>query len=170
MSMVTDQTRSAAYDLLADLEWNLRYYTAKADKLQRLSYWSRFTVLSGVLAEAFLAYPLSQIAWAWTVIVVLGILLAVLAILDALSNHARDSGILKLTALVCDELKTEAQRLWRDIEAGRIDTEEAESRISSIYRRWEKATDKVLSAFDNRLSEKCEKDASKVMENRYATT
>lgn len=58
----------------------------------------------------------------------------------------------------------------RDIDIGRTGTEEAESRIDSIYQRWGKATDRVLSAFDNRLSEKCEWEATKIMENRYVTT
>ena len=166
--VVADQTRSATYELLVDLEWNLRYYTAKADQLQRWAYGLRFLILSGVIIEASIAYPLSQREWGWMVLVSIGVVLGGLAIWDALNHYARDSGILKLTALTCDELKTEAQRLWRDVESGRATTEEAESRISSIYLRWEKATDKVLSAFDNRLSKKCERDAIKAMENRYA--
>ena len=95
--------------------------------------------------------------------------MAALAIWDALSC-ARDSGILKLTALTCDELKTEARKLMRDIDSERIDTATAEQTIASIYLRWEKATDKVLSAFDDRLSKQCERAAIEVMENRYAST
>ena len=169
-STVAAPTSSAAYRLLVDLEWNLRYYSMKSDRLQRWAYGMRFAILSGVLAEAFLAYPLAQTTWGWAVLVGIGVVLGGLAIWDALNHYARDSGILKLTALTCDELKTEAERLNRNIDIGRIDTEEAETRISAIYRRWEKATDKVLSAFDDRLSKKCESEAVKVTENRYATS
>ena len=130
----------------------------------------RFAILTGVFAEASIAYPLSQTTWGWTILVGIGVVLGGLAIWDALNHYARDSGILKLTALACDELKTEAERLNRDIDTGRIDTEDAESRISSIYHRWEKATDKVLSAFDDRLSKQCEREAITVTENRYAAT
>ena len=172
MTMLTvgSQTRTAAYDLVIDLEWNLRYYTAKADSLQRWAFGMRFTILAGVVIEGAIAYPMSQTTWGWLVLVGLGAVLGGLAVWDALNHYARDSGILKLTALACDELKTEAQRLLRAIDTGRIETEEAESMIESIYHRWGKATDKVLSAFDNRLSERCESEAIKVMENRYATT
>lgn len=170
MPTVASQTHTAAFDLAIDLEWNLRYYTAKADSLQKLAFRIRFAILGGVVAEASIAYPMSQLAWGWLALVVLGVILGALAIWDALSNHARDSGILKLTALTCDELKTEADRLLRIIEADMIETREAESRIESIYNRWGKATDKVLSAFDNRLSEKCERDAIKVVGNRLAAT
>lgn len=167
---VESQTRTAASDLVTDLEWNLRYYTAKADSLQRLAFVMRFAILGGVVVEASIAYPMSQVAWGWLSLVVLGGVLGALAVWDALNHYARDSGILKLTALACDELKTEAQRLLRAIDTGRIGTEEAESMIESIYHRWGKATDKVLSAFDNRLSERCEREAIEVMSNRYATT
>ena len=165
---VTEQTRSAVWMLLWDLERNVRYYIAKADQLQRLSYRIRFGLLVGVLIEALLAYPLSQFNLGWVLILAVGIVLAVLAIWDALSNHARDSGILKFTSLACDELKTEADELWRNIESYRIGTEEVETRYQSIIRRWEKATDKVLLATDENLNERCQVDANRVMESRYA--
>ena len=167
---VANLTRTAASDLVIDLEWNLRYYTAKADSLQRWAFGMRFAILAGVVTEASIAYPMSQTTWGWIVLVGLGTVLGGLAVWDALNHYARDSGILKLTALACDELKTEAQRLLRAIDTGRIETEEAESMIESIYHRWGKATDKVLSAFDDRLSERCENEALAVMENRYAAT
>ena len=169
-SKVSDATFYAARDLVTDLEWNFRYYTAKSDSLQRWAFGMRFAILAGVVIEASIAYPMSQVAGGWVALVVLGVALGALAVWDALNYYARDSGILKLTALACDELKTEASRLFRDIENGRIETEEAESRIESIYLRWGKATDKVLSAFDDRLSKKCENDAIKVTGNRFATT
>ncbi len=167
---VESHTRTAAFDLVVDLEWNLRYYTAKADSLQRWAFGMRFAILGGVVTEASIAYPMSQVEWGWLVLVGLGAVLGGLAIWDALNHYARDSGVLKLTALACDELKTEAQRLVRAIESGRIDTEAVESAIDSIYHRWGKATDKVMSAFDNRLSEKCESEALQVVGNRYAQT
>ncbi len=168
--MVLDQTRSAAWFLLTDLEWNFRYYTAMSDRFQWKAYFLRLAILSGVFIEASLAFPLAQREWGWFVLIGISVGLAGLAIWDALNHYGRDSGILKLTALVCDELKTEANRLWRDIEAGRIDTDGAEAQIASIYRRWEKATDKVMLTFDNRLSEKCEREAQMVMERNYATS
>ena len=170
MSTAKDQTRTAVFDLAIDLEWNLRYYTAKADSFQRLAFVMRFGILAGVVIEASIAYPMSQTTWGWSVLVALGLVLGALAVWDALNHYARDSGILKLTALTCDELKTEAQRLLRAIDSDRIEAEEAEATIESIYHRWGKATDKVLSAFDNRLSQQCERDAIKIMENKHATT
>ena len=164
--VVGDRTREAVWVLLRDLEMNVRYYTSKADELQRLSYRVRFGLLAGVLVEGLLAYPLSQFNWLWVPVLVLGIALAFLAIWDALSNHARDSGILKFTALVCDELRGEADELWRNIESYRVDTDHVERHYSSIVRRWEKATDKVLLATDSKLTEKCQTDANQVMENR----
>ena len=165
-TMVTDQTRSAVWRLLFDLERNFRYYTVKADQLQRQSNWLRFGLLVGALSEGLLVYPLLQISWGWILILCIGILLGILAVSDALFGQSRDSTILKFTALVCDNLKTEAERLWRDLESGRINTEEAEIRYNSIIRQWEKATDKVLLATDNRLNEKCQKDAQQIMNNR----
>ena len=167
--MVAEPTRVAVYQLIYRLEWNFRYYASIADKLQRLSNRIRFTLLVGILAEALLVSPLGQFNWGWILILILGLLLAVLAIWDALSSHARDSGILKFTSFVCDELKTEAERLWRDLESNRIDTDEAESQYGSIVRQWGKATAKVLLATDNKLNVQCQKDAYQVMENQYGT-
>ena len=170
MPTVADQTRIAASDLFIDLEWNFRYYTAKADDFQRLAFRMRFAILVGVIVEGSIAYPMSQITWGWTGLLSLGILLGGLAVWDALNHYARDSGILKLTALTCDELRTEAQTLLRAIDTGRVDTEEAETAIESIYLRWGRATDKVLSAFDNKLSKKSEREAIDIANNRLATT
>ena len=170
MSIVANRTRTAINDLIIDLEWNFRYYTSKSDNFHKWAFGLRFGILAGVVFEASLAYPLSQLERGWIGLTVVGGILGLLAIWDALNHYSRDSGILKLTALTCDELKTEAYKLLRDVETGRMETEEAELRLESIYSRWGKATDKVLSAFDNRLSKKSEKEAIKITENRIAAT
>lgn len=77
---VADQTRIAASDLVIDLEWNFRYYTAKADDFQRLAFRVRFAILVGVIVEGSIAYPMSQITWGWTSLLSLGILLGGLAV------------------------------------------------------------------------------------------
>ena len=165
---VTPRTYTTVSDLVIDLEWNIRYYTAKADSLQKLALGMRFVILAGVIAEASIAYPMSQTPGGWIAITGLGLILGILAIWDALNHYARDSGILKLTALTCDELKTEAESLLRKIENKTVEPDEAESTIATIYLRWGRATDKVLSTFDKKISRRTEKEAITIMENRYA--
>lgn len=166
---VTEQTRAAVWLLLYDLERNVRYYTAKADHLQRLSYRTRFVLLSSVLIEALLAYPASTYSLGWIALVAVGIFITCLAIWDALSNHARDAAVLKFVALVCDEAKTDTESLWRNIESYRINTDEAEEWYRSIVDRWGRITDKVMLPNDDRVNQECTKAADQVMRSRLAT-
>ena len=170
MTTITPTTHTTVFHLVIDLEWNIRYYTNKADSLQKTALGMRFGILAGVVTEAAIAYPMSQIAYGWIAITGLGIVLGFLAVWDALNHYSRDSGILKLTALTCDELKIEAENLLRRIENNTIQAEEAESTITAIFLRWGRATDKVLSTFDKKTSRRTEKEAIQLMENRYETT
>ena len=168
MEPVTDQTRSAAWNTLCDLEWNWRYYDAMADKYRRRYRALRFTILAGVLVELVVIYFAMAAPWVFFVGVALGLLLAALTIWDAFSDHAQDAATLRLTAHLCDDLKLETEALWRNIEAYRIAHQDAEAGLHSIMERWAKATQRVPLGIDSRLNLQTSAAANKDIVSRYA--
>ena len=168
MEPVTDQTRSAVWNALCDLEWNWRYYDAMADKYRRRYRALRFTILAGVLVELVVIYFAMAAPWLFFVGVALGALLAALTVWDAFSDHAQDAATLRLTAHLCDDLKLETEALWRSIETYRIAPQDAEAGLHSIMERWAKATQRVRLGTDSRLNRQASTDANKDIVSRYA--
>ena len=169
MEPVTDQTRSAVWNTLCDLEYNWRYYDAMADKHRRRYRALRFTILAGVPVFLAVVYFAAAAApWLFYVGVALGALLAALTVWDAFSDHAQDAATLRLTAHLCDDLKLETEALWRGIEAYRIAPQDAEAGLNSIMKRWAKATQRVRLGTDNRLNRQASTDANNDIVSRYA--
>ena len=168
MEPVTDQTRSAVWNTLCDLEYNWRYYDAMADKHRRRYRALRFTILAGVLGELVVIYFAMAAPWVFFVGVALGALLAALTVWDAFSDHAQDAATLRLTAHLCDDLKLETEALWRSIEAYRIAPQDAEAGLHSIMKRWAKATQRVRLGTDSRLNRQASTDANNDIASRYA--
>ena len=67
-----------------------------------------------------------------------------------------------------DDLKVEAEALWRDIEAGRTDYQEAEKRYSAIIDRWSKATGMATVEVNDSDNLSAAKEANEIVTGRYA--
>ena len=168
MEPVTDQTRSAVWNTLCDLEYNWRYYDAMADKHRRRYRALRFTILAGVPVFLAVVYFAAAAPWLFYIGVALGALLAALTIWDAFSDHAQDAATLRLTSHLCDDLKLETEALWRSIEAYRIAPQDAEASLNSIMKRWAKATQRVRLGTDSRLNRQASAAANNDIVSRYA--
>lgn len=162
--------RNAVWALLNDLEMQVRYYGAKADRLKRLALVVRFVLLTGVIAEGLLFYQLSDISWSLAVVVPVGVAIGALAIWDALANYHSDAAILKIVSQDCVVLQREAEALWRGIESHFISREQAEETYQSIYTRWERATERATVPDDEKLAAKCAEDSNTIMVNRYVVS
>lgn len=162
------RTRKAVWELMADLEFQVRYHSAKADRLKRLAFAVRFVLLAGVIAEGLLFYQLSSYSWSLAVIVPIGVAIGALAIWDALANYHSDAAILKIVSQDCVILQREAERLWRNLESEALSRDEAEETYLSIHIRWERATERAIVPDDVKLAAQCAKDSNTVMVNRYA--
>jgi hypothetical protein len=55
-----------------------------------------------------------------------------LTVLDMVTGYADSAAVLKFTAATCDDLKSEAEQLWTQIEAGRIHNQAVEMQYHSI--------------------------------------
>ena len=163
-------TRNAVWELLGNLEMQVRYYGAKADRLKRLAFFVRFILLTGVIAEGLLFYQLSSYSWSLAVVVPVGVAIGALAIWDALANYHSDSAILKIVSQDCVVLQREAEVLWRNIESQRINRDEAETIYQSIHTRWERATERATVPDDEKLVAQCAEDSNKMMVNRYVVS
>lgn len=168
MASVTDQTRGAVWYTLCDLEWNVRYYTAMADLYRRRYLWLRFAILAGVFVEAAILYAGTIYPWAFYIGAFGGLALAVLTIWDAVSDYARSAATLRIAAFNCDDLKTDIEELWRDIETYRISDPDAETTLRSITRRWATATQRMQPGTNDRLRRTTAADSNQSIRSRYA--
>jgi len=165
---MTTQTRNAVWGTLCDLEWNKRYYAAMADKYKRTHLSVRFAILSGIVAEGFILYFVREYEWLFLAGLALGLLLALGTIWDALSDYAQNAANLQNAEFTCDSLLQEVEELWRAIETGRMELDEAESALQSIKRRWAASTERARVRTDQRINNKAYDDANEDIRNRYA--
>lgn len=168
MAAVTDQSRAAVWGTLCDLEWNMRYYTALAEHYRLRHRMLRFAILASVPVEGALLYGATDYSWLFIPAIVLGIVLAALTIWDAIANYAEDAAVLRLTAFACDDLKREIEELWRRVESGLVNTDEAEALNRSIVDRWAAATQRVQPGTHNKLNLRTSLEANRDIESRYA--
>ncbi len=168
MATMTTQTRNAVWGTLCDLEWNKRYYAAMADKYKRTHLSVRFAILSGIVAEGFILYFVREYEWLFLAGLALGLLLALGTIWDALSDYAQNAANLQNAEFTCDSLLQEVEELWRAIETGRMELDEAESALQSIKRRWAASTERARVRTDQRINNKAYDDANEDIRNRYA--
>ena len=82
MEIVSDVTRTAAWELRYDLERQTRYYHAMADRLKGRHFRVRFILLLAVLVEGMFMYFTTASVWFWWPVVGLGIGIAILAVWD----------------------------------------------------------------------------------------
>ena len=143
---VSDITRSGTWEMMLDLERQVRYYPKLADRYMLWYRVIRFVLLFGILTEGAVVYFISTGApqLLWPIAVLLGLLLGVITMLDAISNCAEKAANLRAVHLQCDDLKAEAERLWRDIESDRVQDDEAEDRYNGIADRWSKAVRMII--------------------------
>ena len=161
-------TRTSVWNLLCDLEMNVRYYGIKADQMRGRFVIIRFVLLTSVLLEGFLLYWGTTGTSALVVAVVFGMFMAALALWDALANYSETAATLRFAAGGCDDLRFESERLWRNIEASSVTRDEAEREYERIYDRWSRIAGRVTIGDDAKLCEKCSEDAKAIVRNRYA--
>ena len=126
-------------------------------------------LLFGVVGEGGIIYFFSAEPWlllglGGTVALSLGILTA----FDAVTNYAETSAVLRTTSQLCDYLKVDVERLWRDIEAGRINDARAEELYSKLMDRWSRWTQRVTLEIHHPANVEAAKEAYEVVQGRYA--
>lgn len=167
-SPIPDITRKDAWELLVNLERNVRYYRLIGDR-HHLNYrLIRFGVLSGLLFEGLVLFFAANgnEAW-WWVGGVVAFGLALLTVFDVVTSFADSAAVLKFTAMICDDLKIEAEQLWSQIESERISQVQVEEQYRSIVDRWSRATQKVTLSLEPHHNHNTTVEAVNVLRNRY---
>ena len=166
---VSDPTRGDCWELMLDLERQARYYGRLADRYSVMYRGIRYALLLGVLLEGALLFFLSGDALLLLAVGGSGALaLVFVTVLDAVTNYAETSALLRSTSLMCDELNVEAQRLWRDIEAFRVPDDGAEERYNQLVDRWSRATLRVFLETHDRDNLVAAREAYEIVSSRYA--
>ena len=165
--MVSQHLRFAVWDALCDLEADMRYCAALSGRKRRAHRLTRFGLLTGIVIEAALLYAATQFSLLVWVGVVLGVVLALATIWDAMSDNAADAATLKLLAATCRSLTSEMEVLWRQIETGFDDEPAVESTLKVVKDQWYSGMQWVQSEPDLNLKRKTEEQANAEVQNRY---
>ena len=166
---VSDATRNDTWHMILDLERQVRYYGKLADR-HALRYRAiRYLLLLGIVVEGAIVYFLQgETVPLWTLGGLGAFILGFLTVFDATTNYAETSAALRTVSMLCDDMKAEAERLWRDIEAEQVDDPRAEERLSTLVDRWFRATQQINVATHNHDNKQAAKDAYKIVVERYA--
>ena len=166
---VSDVTRRATWELMLDLERQFRYYGRLGDRYAVRHRAFSFLFLMGILVEGALIYFLSAVPIAlWTFAGIGALILGYITIVDVSMNHAEKSAALRAVAADCDDLKSEAEQLWRDIESFRVDDHSAEDRYNRILDRWFRATRRITLETHHHDNVQAAEEACKALADRYA--
>ena len=166
---VSDITRNDTWELMLDLERQVRYYGRLGD-MYRLRYqFIRYLLLFGIVTEGLIVYFLAaHPPYMWALGGLVAFILGFVTIFDALTNYADTSAALRTTTTDLDDLKSDTQALWRDIEAQRIGDDEAEERYRRIVDLWSRATRRVTLEAHDHVNVKAAKEGHEAVESRYA--
>ena len=167
---VSDSTRRDTWEMMLDLERQVRYYLTLADRYMLRYRALRYLTLLGTLGLGAAVYFLSAgpQGLLWSVAGVIAFALGFMNLFDAVTSYAERAAGLRAVHLMCSDLKTEAEQLWRDIEANRVKDDEAEKRHMAIMERWHRTTlitDEKIHRHDN---VRAAREASEIMADRYA--
>ena len=118
MEAVNPMTRKAVFDTLCDLEWHIRYCSAMADRNHLYHRVVRFGLLLGGAIEGGLLYGGTLNPWLFVPSIFVGLALACLTIWDSTSDYATNAATLRMVVIICQKLRFETERLWRDTDSG----------------------------------------------------
>ena len=167
---VSDSTRGNTWEMMLDLERQVRYYLTLSDRYtlryRALRYFTLFGTLGLGAAVYFLSRGSPQLLW--SVAGVIAFALGFMNLFDAVTSYAERAAGLRVVHLMCSDLKTEAEQLWRDIEADRVQDEEAEKRYMAIMERWHRATLMTGEKVHQRDNVRAAQEANEVMAGRHA--
>ncbi len=168
-SRVSDATRNDTWEMLLDLERQVRYYLRLADRYSLRHRTLRFLLLAGILLEGMAVYFLAaqQPELMWGIAGAGAALLGAGIIFDATAGFAEKAASLRAVHLMCDDLKIEAEGLWSDIEAGRVQDARAAERYSAIVDRWSRATRMATVELHEHDNVKAAREAADIMGARY---
>ena len=167
---VYDVTRQDTWDIMVELDQQVRYYLRLADR-HMLRYRSiRLLLLFGILAEGAAVYFLAEAppALLWGIAGTGAFLIGLVTMFDPYTNYAERAANLRAAHLMCDDLKIDAERLWRDIEADRIQDQEAGDRYSEITKQRQRAVSMAGTHSHRRDNLRSAKEASRAITARYA--
>ena len=169
-SRVSDATRNDTWEMLLDLERQVRYYLRLADRYTLWHRSLRSLLLVGILLEGMAVYFLAakDPELLWGVAGAGAALLGAGAIFDAMAGYAEKAASLRAVHLMCDDLKIEAERLWSDTEAGRVQDVQAAERYSAIVDRWSRATRMTTVELHQNDNVKAAQEAAEIIGARYA--
>ena len=166
---VSDLTRNDTWELMLDLERELRYYSKLRDRYSKWYRVIRYLLLFGIVAEGMIIYfSAGNPVVLWIVGGLGAFIIGFVTIFDASTNYAETSALLRAAADDIDDVNTEAELLWRDIEGNKINHHEAEKRYNEMVSRWTRSTRRLSLSIHEKDNVQAAKESYSAVEERYA--
>ena len=165
--LATDATRNAVWQEMLDNARLVRYYDRMTSSRQRCHYGVRLVLLAS--ASAGIAALIEALPEQVRIYCVAAI--AVLVVIDLLSDFGNKAAVLSFIRSECNEVGDELDALWGELQSDSINDDEARRSLKDLKRRGTRATNRVEHhniPTNERLNAKCEKVAFKIMANQYA--
>ena len=109
---VSDATRNDTWEMMLDLERQVRYYGKLADRYSLRYRVIRYLLLFGIVGEGAIVYfAQGETVVLWTLGGLGAFILGFLTIFDAATNYAETSAALRTVSMLCDDLKADTERL-----------------------------------------------------------
>ena len=166
---VSDITRNDTWELMLDLEREFRYYSILRDRYSTWYKVIRYLLLFGIVAEGMVIYFLTgHPIWLWSIGGLGVFLIGFVTIFDASTNYADISALLRATTDDIDDVKTDTEHLWRDIEGDIVNHHEAERRYNELVSRWTRSTRRLSLSTHDRDNVQAAKESYRAVAERYA--
>ena len=166
---VSSITRDDTWELMLDLEREFRYYSKLRDRYSKWYKVIRYLLLFGIVTEGMIIYFLAGYPLAlWSAGGTGAFIIGFLTIFDASTNYAETSALLRVTAEDIDDVKTDAEHLWRDIEGDMVNHDEAERRYNELVSRWTRSTRRLSLPTHEKDNVQAAKESYSAVAERYA--
>lgn len=166
--MVSDTIRNAVWQEILDAARLARYYARLADRHRR----KRRTIQLLLMAAAASGIvgvldPVPAIIQPTAIAAV-----AILVAWDFFGDYARKAAVLHVICIECNQIETQWQTLWLEIERPDLEDRDAIRQCEMLGQRLNEVTGQagmVGIQVDARLNKTCARDAYKVVQERFAT-
>ncbi len=169
---VTEQTYNAIWQLMLDVARLERYYDRLRDRYLTKHQVNRYALLffAGLEMFAVTSHLMTGDSdWLVLAALVSAMIIVIIIAVEFASQSPRKLGILQAIATEVHSASSELNALWLSIPS--ITESDAVGHVSRLEKRLTKATSLaglVNIRVDNKLNIECERDAYRVMEQKYA--
>ena len=164
--------RKSIWNLLCDLEWKFRYYSALANKYNILNRYIRILIPTGLIVIILMSFVLTGVDFIDLKFVFLWLGIMYVTVFASylwyyVSNPGEHGFILTMNVCVADELRSDAEQLWLLYESNLISDADAIANIKDIQQKLLNSESYINTPVHDKLNNKCAAAANQEIISKY---